>query len=418
MSASCTVCGGSETYQLVRREAVPVAQNLLLATREEALACITGSLAMRRCSSCGFSWNEEFDAGLLDYGASYDNDQSFSPLFGRHLGQVADAVARRLSGSDPLDLLEIGCGQGGFLGALAARLGASWRSGLGFDPAWKGDSAALPERTEVRGCHFEAGALEPGERPKPNAVVSRHVIEHLPDPVGHLRAIRSAVSEGIPIFVETPDVDWTLRNGAVFDFHYEHCSLFTDFALRLALERSGFIVEEVRRVFGDQYLFATARAGATLPAPSPAQGRFSDLGYRAARERFLSALEALLDHRRSSGGVALWGAASKGVMIALMLPETPQLIACAIDINERKQGCFMPSSGVPILSPAEAAQSGVRTAIVVNPQYLGEVRAYCAGEGLPIEIISIEAAECNAAEPEHQAGGADRRSPAPWTASR
>ena len=385
---SCAVCGGIDSYELERRDSVPVAQNLLFETREAALACATGAIEMRRCSSCGFSWNARFDARLAAYGEAYDNDQSFSPRFRRHIGEVAGEVAERLAGSGPVDLLEIGCGQGGFLAAVARSLGGDWRGGLGFDPAWRGDLRTLPERTEVRPGYFDGSALRPGD-PSPTAVVSRHVIEHVADPVAHLGAIRAAVAEGTLLFVETPDVDWSLRNAAFFDFYYEHCSLFTGFALGLALERAGFAVEQVGRVFDGQYLFAVARAAGPL-LPPEAAGRFDDLGYRAARERFGSALGEWVDDRSDRGGVALWGGGSKGVTIASILPGSNGRIACAIDVNLRKQGAFMPCSAIPIVSPAEAASLGIRSAIVVNPAYFDEVAEHCAGQGLPIEPTSID----------------------------
>ena len=100
-------------------------------------------------------------------------------------------------------------------------------------------------------------------------IVSRHTIEHVPDPVAFLTAVRDALGERAEatIFLETPCVDWILRHDAMQDFFYEHCSLFTARALALALERAGFHAPRVEHVFGGQYLWARASA-APWAAPS------------------------------------------------------------------------------------------------------------------------------------------------------
>ena len=389
MTGTCAVCGASHSLAVDTRDRVPVAQNLIFPTREAAVNCAEGALDMRRCTACGFVWNDRFDPAALVYDTAYDNDQSFSPRFRRHLEEVAETVADRLAGVTDVDLLEVGCGQGRFLTVLARKLGGRWRSGLGYDPAWNGDLSALPRGAAVRGQCFGAGSLRPGD-PAPDAAIIRHVIEHVPDPIMFLQSIRDALAKGTPLFVETPNVDWILKQGAFFDFYHEHCSLFTPHSLRLALERTGFALEEVNSLFDGQYMLAVAVAGAAVRRPN-SQGRFDDLGYVSRRDRFLSELGAVIDQRRGHGRVALWGSASKGVTLCLMLSRAEGLIDCVIDINERKQGGFVPATGTPIVSAAEAHRRGVRSVVVVNPAYMDEVDALCREAGLDFELISIDA---------------------------
>ena len=52
-------------------------------------AMARGRLEMVACAACGFVFNAAFDAGLLRYGADYDNAQSHSPAFDRHLTGLA-----------------------------------------------------------------------------------------------------------------------------------------------------------------------------------------------------------------------------------------------------------------------------------------------------------------------------------------
>src|SRR5437764_687990 len=67
----------------------------------------------------------------------------------------------------------------------------------------------------------------------------------------------SAFDDG-RVYFETPDVTWILRNQVIWDFFYEHCSLFAPGSLSTAFAAAGFRVSAVRRVFCDQYLWIEA----------------------------------------------------------------------------------------------------------------------------------------------------------------
>src|SRR5262249_62391260 len=74
------------------------------------------------------------------------------------------------------------------------------------------------------------------------------------------------------VFFETPCVDWILDNLVVWDFFYEHCSLFTRQALGRALARAGFAVGRIAHAFGGQYLWGRAGGGPGGVDPEPAPG--------------------------------------------------------------------------------------------------------------------------------------------------
>lgn len=382
----CGICSGEETIAIEYRAFVPIAQNRVFASQEAARACPGGTLDVHRCLACGFVWNRCFDPALLAYDASYDNDQSFSPRFEAHADAVAESIIARLQGRDGIHLVEIGCGQGGFIAKLAHLLGDRLASARGFDPAWQGDRY-LPARCDVRRQYFGCDTCRSSD-PIPDAVISRHVIEHVPDIPAFLASIRRGMMKGTLLFLETPDIEWVLKRGVFFDLYYEHCSLFTPEALRLALGQAGFEVESIVPAFEDQYMVATAIAGDPHPVAA-APGRFDDRGFRAKRALFLERLGAVVEESRRHGGVALWGGASKGTTICLTLPNAHERIACVIDLNARKQGGYLPASAMELVSPEEAQRRGVATAIVVNSAYDGEVARICADKGLDFRLVSL-----------------------------
>lgn len=60
------------------------------------------------------------------------------------------------------------------------------------------------------------------------------------------------------------------------------------------------------------------------------------------------------------------------------------------DINTMKQGKHLPVSGMRIMSPREALEKGIRAFIVVNPNYLDEIRRMCGEMGADVMLIPLE----------------------------
>ena len=64
---TCPVCGSREGREFLRRTRVPVHQNLVIVSLEEALRATRGDLVLASCTDCGFVFNSAFDASLLAY---------------------------------------------------------------------------------------------------------------------------------------------------------------------------------------------------------------------------------------------------------------------------------------------------------------------------------------------------------------
>ena len=386
---ACPLCGGRDLAVCLARERVPVFQNISHPSAAEAAAAATGRLSISHCNACGFVFNAGFDPGLAVYSPRYENDQSVSETFCSYLDRIADRVLGALAPGRPI-VLEVGCGQGHFLKRLDKGPQARYSRFLGFDPAWRGGETS--SNIEIRPRLFDAAVMRELAAPI-GAVVSRHVIEHVSDPVGFLREIGAAIGEvdGIKLMVETPCLEWIVRNAVIFDFFYEHCSYFTRDTLAFALRRAGYRVERVEALFDGQYLWAEAtlqRSSAPVerPAAIGLGSRIAGLAGDAARR--LAGLRKTLAAHAATGRVALWGAGAKGATLATLLDAEGGLIDCLIDINPRKQGSFVALSAHPIVAPAQAAMRGVRSVLVLNPNYRSEIERMIRDHGLPFSLIA------------------------------
>lgn len=381
---NCPACSSRATELFLRRPGVPVHQNFLFRSAEEACASTRGDLDMTVCHGCGLVFNAAFDPALIAYGEDYDNNQICSPYFGEYV----DGLVRHLVddlGVRNTTVVEVGCGKGYFLTRVIAA--DATNRGTGYDTSYIGPADALDGRVVFHRRYFDAGEVDD----PPGAVICRHVIEHVPDPRRMVESIRAALERAPRALVvfETPCVRWILRNRVIWDFFYEHCSLFSAESLRALFERCGFAVDDVRHVFGEQYLWLESRPSATKSEIAAPGDIVEECRQFAVHERELvrSWIERA-EELGKDGGVAVWGAGAKGVTFVNLVDPDRKRIDCVVDLNPRKHGHFVAGTGHPIVSHTELRERGVRHVIQMNPNYEHENRALAERAGLELSFVA------------------------------
>jgi hypothetical protein len=103
---------------------------------------------------------------------------------------------------------------------------------------------------------------------------------------------------------------------------------------------------------------------------------------------------SLLAELSSRGPVFVWGAGAKGVTFCNLADPDLSRLAGVIDVNPAKQVKFLPGTAHPIVSPAHAV--GAAAVLVLNPNYVAEVRATVENLGSRAEVIDLmqEATPC------------------------
>jgi SAM-dependent methyltransferase len=385
---SCPVCCSRKTRVFDRRERVSLLQNRLYGTAEAARHAPTVQVVMTACADCSFVWNAAFDPGLMKYDPSYENDQSNSDVFKHHLQERVARILDAAGDGPGRHIVEVGCGQGDFLALLASAPSSHAVSLTGFDPAWRGTDSNGPGGSRIFRSMFSTESARALQTP-PDAVVSRHTIEHVSDPVGFLTAIRDACAgRKVRIFLETPCVNWILENLQFQDFFYEHCSIFTTASLQRALRQAGLFPGRIEHVFGGQYLWAEAfSSGAEqqplLPVPELAVDRWSD-----AKSRFVAMWIERIEAAAKKGPVFVWGVGAKGVTFSQLTDPQGTLLAGAVDVNPKKQSRYIPLTGLGVIAPRELPVVPF-TAIVMNPNYFDEIAVSLKATGRTATLVSV-----------------------------
>ncbi len=383
----CPVCDAGTPYDFVSITNVPVHCNLLWADRDQALSAPKGDIVLAFCPACGHVANRLFDPALTEYTQAYENSLHFSPRFQDYAHSLAaDLVERHdLRGRE---LVEIGAGQGDFL-RLLCDLGDN--RGIGFDAAYVPSEAdELDERLTFIGEFAWQEHIEE----TPDMIYARHVLEHIERPADFIAVIREAIGdkEKTLLFLEVPNMAYTLRELAIWDIIYEHCGYFSPPSIACLLTRGGFDVPATKETFGGQFLTAEGLPAGQVSESGCASG--DDLqnmmiqvdAFAEEFARKVNEWRGRLDSWGEQGKrVVAWGAGSKGTMFLNVLQAQEQ-IPYIVDINPRKIGMYVVGTGQEIVAPDFLTDYKPDVVILMNPIYRDEIAQMLADRGITAEI--------------------------------
>ena len=379
------VCNTPVAAAVVVLTDVPAIGTQLWPDEEAARNAPKGDVELCVCETCGFIWNRAFDPRRMQYAPGYENALHFSPKFQVFAEDLAEGLVERF-GLHGKPIVEIGCGDGHMLDLMVQKGVAS---ATGFDPSMKDVASPFAERDGVSICpeYFGVQHLDqPFE-----AILCRHVLEHLDTPLKLAQDIRQVIGErDVPIYFEVPNADWMLRAVSMWDVIYEHVGYWTAPAVTTLFERAGFEIVSVQEGYGDQFLMVEARPAAPDPT---AVGPGVDAVVQSARS-FGEAANAELKLWRSrlsadAGRTVIWGAGSKGITFANALGSGADTLAAMVDLNTRKHELIVPGSAVPVVAPEKLMEIEPDLVLISNTQYQAEIEQQVRDLGLQPDFAVI-----------------------------
>jgi hypothetical protein len=266
--------------------------------------------------------------------------------------------------------------------------------GIGYDPAMRGRTAerkspAVQIVPELFNVDQSADSVD--------AIICRHVFEHLANPLEFLSKLRSNIGgQDTLMYFEVPNATQMLESVIVWDVIFEHFTYWTSASLSALFVGCGFNPLSVSADFGNQFLMLEARPSLWSPQrsrPTRAEVRATKdqcSYFGEASTKLISCCRTELRNLRAQGRKAVvWGAGSKGITFANVVAGREPLLAGIIDINPVKQGKCVAFSGLPVLAPSQLSNLRPDLVILANENYTLEVSKLLKEIGVAAEIQNI-----------------------------
>lgn len=335
-----------------------------------------------QCPQCTHVWNRAFSYDAIPYQNNPNRMFNKGGIWKGHLADTRDVLLAQLP--DSPTVIDIGCGEGHFVRALADARGEQGRF-IGFDPN------ATPETG--RGVEFHARYFQPlQDLPEfaPDALVIRHVLEHLTDPASLVEQMAWAASRSDKpcwLFAEVPCIDRVFATGRLADFFYEHMSHFTTESFRTLMQRAGEVVQ-LAHGYDGEVVYALVRL--QIPQALRERARHSN-AFAAAAQRSRKTIAAQLDSLATSGQrVAIWGGTGKAAAFMHQFGADALRFPLVVDSDPDKAGTFVPGVGQEIAYRDLLKTQPVDVVIIPTQWRARDIAAEMAREGIVAKSILIE----------------------------
>ena len=384
VGAHCPGCRAGAGEPLFSVDRAPVSCGRLFATLEQAARAGRCRLEIVLCAECGHIWNAAHQGTPGDlYNDDYYSSFAASEQGRRYQESLASDLNRVVTVSGKT-VLEIGCGDGHFLGLLG-NLGAN---AVGYEPSSTFDLAEKRPGIKVFREQFSFDGSSP-EGSDADFVVLRHVLEHLDSPLNVLKSLAAGhPGGGSPdyLFLEVPNVAQLLRDNLYFDFYNDHVHYFSQGSLAHLCASAGWRPtawidgrgEFLRLVCvsesTDAGLHRTASPGGGLEEGG-------DIGVAARRFRrdhrqWREQMVEIVGNNTGSGRrMAVWGAGARGVSLLSGLGTPDDSYAYVVDSDPNKQGKYIPGVQLPVYGPERLRQYPVESVLVTSYTYFDEIWA-------------------------------------------
>ena len=367
-SLCCQFCAAPLSLSLVDLGVMPLA-NSYLSTEHLGQPEPQFPLHVRVCGACRLVQVEAAATPAEIFG-HYAYFSSYATSWVDHARRFTEMARARWALDGTSKVVEVASNDGYLLRHFVA-VGVPV---LGVEPA-----ANVAENARAIGVETEVAffGLETAQRLKAaghaaDLLVGNNVFAHVPDLNDFVAGLACLLKDNGVVSLEFPHLLKLIEQvqfDTIYHEHFSYLSLLTTERILATYGLRVFDVAELSTHGGSLRVMACHAANAThTEGPGLAKVRRDEMrarldqdggyqGFALKVEAVRVGLLAFLRHAHAKNKtVAAYGAAAKGNTLLNYCGVGPDLIACVVDRNPHKQGCFMPGSRVPIYDPSRLAE--------------------------------------------------------------
>lgn len=382
IAALCPVCYHAVAAPLFDGGNQPLATLGWPGSMAEAQAMPRYPLDFVQCPRCTHVWNQSFTYDAVPYAEKPNRMFNTGAIWLEHLSATRALLLARLP--EHPTVVDIGCGEGHFVRGLAEAREGRGRF-LGFDPNASSESG--------RGLEFHARFFDPlVDMPAfaPDAVVIRHVLEHMINPVCLVEQLAwgtAGLNKPVWLLAEMPCIDRVFETERLVDFFYEHPSHFTTRSFRTLMERAGEVAV-LAHGYDREVIYALVRLRL---APEPLVQVAASHAFADASKAHRAAIRAQLDALALTGQrVAIWGGTGKAAAFMHFYGADAVRFPLVVDSDPGKVGAYVPGTGQAIVFRDVLKMQPAEVLIIPMQWRARDVLAEMAREGIAAGQVLIE----------------------------
>ena len=316
------------------------------------------------CDQCWLVQSEDYVNPEELFTSQYAYFSSTSKSWLSHAKNYADKMINDLSLSNKNYVIEIASNDGYLLrNFVAANIPC-----LGIEPTNNTAAAAekigIPVLREFFGKNLASKLVI--EKKKADLIIGNNVYAHVPDINDFTMGLKEILKKNGTITLEFPHLMNLIEHAQFDTIYHEHFSYLSLYAVCKIFEKIGlriFNVEKLKthggslRIYGCHFddIRKNQNSVVLLLKEEKEKGLQKIETYRSFQIRVdkikNDLIKFLTDQKKKGKKVVAYGAAAKGNTLLNYARINKELLPIVFDAATSKQGCFMPGSHIPILSP-------------------------------------------------------------------
>jgi cyclopropane fatty-acyl-phospholipid synthase-like methyltransferase len=329
------------------------------------------NLGIYKCDRCNFVQLSD-DAPKIDYD-NYFMAVSYSEnMKDCQRKQVSNLIELSKSSYGPT-LLEIGCGDGGFIKVLKE---TNKFEITGIEPSRRFYNHAKRIHNKIHNIYLS----DYKEKVTYDVIVAREVLEHIIDFKSFLSETVSFLKEEGLLMIQVPRLETMYNKNRFHMFFTDHVNYFSEETLSLALQLSGLSIIKIEEDLGGEFT--------TIYARKPFSYNWNDK-YQNWEKNLCKLKDFIENSIKENKRIALWGAGGKGISAITFMDLSPNDNLILIDCDPEKIGRYTLVSNFLIQDSKIILRSQVDIVIILAEAYTKEIIKKLHGFNYTKQIICL-----------------------------